>query len=76
MLRLLQQVSSSKTPAGQPTTFNTELFTIRLGITKITSINIEYIIIITDFLGSSRKAVDLSGHSEQVFSLALFFSCD
>ena len=69
-------MSFSKTPAGQPTAFNTELFAIRLGITKITSIDIEYIIIITDFLGSSRKAVDLSGHSGQVLSLALFFSCD
>ena len=71
----------SKALAGQITTPNTELFYIRLGIDKATSINIQYIIFITDSLVSANKIVDLSVHSEQAYLLAiyfvlrLFFSC-
>ena len=71
----------SKALAGQITTPNTELFYIRLGIDKATSINIQYIIFITDSLVSANKIVDFSVHSEQAYLLAiyfvlrLFFSC-
>ena len=75
-----QQVSSSKTPAGRTTAPDAELFAIRLGIAKATSIAIERIILITDSLGSARQAVDPSVHPGQAHSLAvcsalrLFFS--
>ena len=75
-----QQVSSSKAPAGRTTVPDAELFAIRLGIAKATSMAIERIILITDSLGSARQAVDLSVHPGQAHSLAvcsalrLFFS--
>ena len=53
-----QQVSSSEAPAGRTTAPDAELFTIRLGIAKATSMAIERIILITDSLGSARRAVD------------------
>ena len=77
-----QQVSSSKAPAGRTTTPDAELFAIRLGIAKATSMAIERIILITDSLGSARQAVDPSIHSGQAHSLTvcsalrLFFSQD
>ena len=43
---------------------------IRLDIAKATSM-IEYIILITNSLGSARKIVDLSMYSGQVHSLAI-----
>ena len=49
-----QQVSSSKAPAGRTTAPDAELFAIRLGIAKATSMAIECIILITDSLGSAR----------------------
>ena len=57
-----------------------ELFAIRLGIAKAISMAIECIILITDSLGSARRAVDPSVHPGQAHSLAvcsalrLFFS--
>ena len=75
-----QQVSSSKAPAGRTTASDAELFAIRLGIAKATSMAIEWIILITDSPGSARRAVDLSVHPGQAHSLAicsalrLFFS--
>ena len=57
-----QQVLFSKAPAGRTTTPDAELFAIRLGITKATSMAIECIILITDSLGSARQAVDPSVH--------------
>jgi len=77
-----QQVSSSKAPAGKTTAPDAELFAIRLGITKATSMAIEHIILITDSLGSARQAVNPSVHSGQAHFLAvcsalrLFFSQD
>ena len=49
-----QQVSSSKAPAGRTTASDAELFAIKLGIAKTTSMAIEHIILITDSLGSAR----------------------
>jgi len=75
-------VSSSKALAGQKTVLNAKLFTIRLGIAKVTSIGIEYIILITDSLGIVRKTVNSSVYSRQAhflaiyFVLRLLFSCD
>ena len=71
---------STKAPAGRTTAPDAELFTIRLGIAKATSMAIEHIILITDSLGSARQAVDPSVHPGQAHSLAvcsilrLFFS--
>ena len=50
---------SSKVLAGRTTAPDAELFAIRLGIAKATSMAIKYIILITDLLGSARRAVDL-----------------
>ena len=75
-----QQVSFSKAPAGRTTASDAELFAIRLGIAKATSMAIERIILITDSLGSARQAVDPSVHPGQAYSLTvcsalrLFFS--
>ena len=69
--RLGDQVSSSKAPAGQTTAPDAELFAIRLDVSKATSMDIEHIILITDSLGSARRAVDLSVHSGQAHSLAV-----
>ena len=49
-----QQVSFSKALASRTTAFDAELFAIRLGIAKATSMAIECIILITDSLGSAR----------------------
>ena len=49
-----QQVLFSKSPASKITTPDTELFVIKLGIAKATNMVIEYIIFITDSLGSAR----------------------
>ena len=62
--RLVYWVLSSKTLASKTTTLDTELFAIKLGVSKTTSMNIEYIILITNFLGSIRKIVDLSVYTE------------
>ena len=73
-------MSFSKTPASKTTAPNAELFAIRLGIAKATSMAIERIILITDSLGSARRAVNHSVHPGQAHSLAvcsalrLFFS--
>ena len=78
--RLGQQVSSSQAPAGWTTAFDNKLFVIRLDITKITSMNIEHVILITDSPSSARKTVGFSVHSGQThsftisFILRLFFS--
>ena len=48
-----------------------ELFAIRLGIAKATSMAIERIILITNSLGSARQAVDPSVHPGQAHSLAV-----
>jgi len=66
-----QQMSSSKALANKTTTFNTELFAIKLGVSKATSMDIEYIILITNSLGSVRRTVDFLVHSEQAHSLAI-----
>jgi len=61
----------SKVPASRITTSDTELFIIRLEVSKTTSMNIEYIIIITNSLGSTKKIVDFLVHSEQAYFLAI-----
>jgi len=75
-----QQVLSSKALPSRTTAPDTELFAIRLDIAKATSMAIEHIILITNSLGSARRAVDPSVHPGQAHSLAvcsalrLFFS--
>jgi len=69
--RLCYQVLSSKAPAGRTTAPDAELFAIRLGVSKATSMDIECIILITDSLDSVRRSVDSSVHSGQVHSLAV-----
>ena len=66
-----QQVSSSKALAGRTTAPDAELFAIRLGVSKATSMDIECIILTTDSLGSARKSVNLLVHSGQVHFLAV-----
>ena len=66
-----QQVLSSKTPASRITAPDAELFAIRLGIDKATSMAIECIILITDSLGSARRAVDPFVHPRQAYSLTV-----
>ena len=70
--RLGQQVLSSKAPAGKTTASDTELFAIRLGIAMATSMATEHIILITDSLGSARRAVDPSVHPGQAYSIAVY----
>ena len=62
---------SSKALAIQTTVSDDELFTIRLYIMKTTSIDIKYVILITDSLNSTSKAVgsDLFVHSKQAYFL-------
>jgi len=67
-----QQVLFFKVLAGRITVPNTELFTIRLDIAKITNIVIEHIILITDLLEFTRWAVDFLVHSEQAHFLAVY----
>ena len=73
-------ISFFKASASQTTVSDAKLLTIKLGIAKTASINIEYIILITNFLDFARKTVDFSIYSEQAYSLAicsiliLFFS--
>ena len=50
---------SFKALAGQITASNTKMFVIRLRIAKATSMDIKYIIFITNSLGSAEKVVDL-----------------
>jgi len=75
-------MSSLKTPASRTTAFDAELFVIRLGVSKATSMDIKHIILINDSLGLVRRAVDLSVHSGQAHSLSVcstlrsFFSGD
>ena len=79
--KLGQQMLFSKALAGWTTTPDAKLFTIRLDIAKTTSMDIEYIILITDFPGSARKAVGPSIHPEHMHSLVIWsvlrlsFSC-
>ena len=67
-----QQISSSKTLAGKITVPDAELFVIRLGIAKATSIDIEHIILITELLESVRQAVCPSVYPGQAYSLAVY----
>jgi len=62
----------SKALADRTTTSDAELFAIRLEISKITSIDIECIILITSSLDFARKTVDASVHSGQIHSLAIY----
>ena len=73
---------SLKTLASKTTAPNTELFTIRLEISKTISMNIEHIILITNFPGLARRVVDLLVYSGQAYLLTVcsilrsFFSSD
>jgi len=73
-------MSYLKTPASRTTAFDAELFVIRLGVSKTTSMDIKHIILVNDSLGLARRAVNLSVHSRQAhsifvcFTLRLFFS--
>jgi len=62
---------SSKALASQTTVSDAEPFTIRLYIMKTTSIDIKYIILITDSLNSISKVVgsNLFVHSKQAYFL-------
>jgi len=53
-----------------------KLFTIRLEVFKVISINIEYIILITDSLGFVRKVVDFLVYFGQTYSLATVLYLD
>jgi len=64
---------SSKIPASLITAPDTELFTIRLNIAKATSMDIECIILITDFSDSAGKAVNSSVYFEQAYFLTVCF---
>ena len=66
-----QQVLSSKALTSRTTIPDAELFAIRLGVSKATSMDIECIILTTDSLGSARKSVNLLVHSGQVHFLAV-----
>ena len=66
-----QQVLSFKAPAGRKTAPDAELFAIRLGIAKATSMAIECIILITDSLKSARQVVNPSVHPGQAHFLAV-----
>jgi len=74
-------MSFYKVPASWTTTSDAKLFTIKLGITQATSMDIEHIILITNILGYAKKVVNSSVYSEQAHFLAvcstlrLFFSC-
>ena len=54
------QASSLKIPASRTTAFDAELFVIRLGVSKTTSMDIKHIILVNDTLNLARIAVDLS----------------
>ena len=69
--RLGHQILSSKALTSRKTAPNTELFAIRLEVSKATSMDMKCIILITDFLGSARRLVDPSVHSGQAHSLAV-----
>jgi len=69
--KLGHRLLSSKAPAGRTTASDAELFAIRLEVSRATSMDIEHIILITDFLGSAKKAVDPSVHSRQAHSLVI-----
>ena len=62
---------SSKAPARRAAALDTELFAIRLGVVKTTSFDVKHIVIITDSLTTTRRAVDASVHSGQAHSLAI-----
>ena len=62
---------SFKAPASWTTASNTELFVIRMNVSKATSMNIKCIILITDSLGSARKTTDSLVYSGQAHSLAV-----
>ena len=62
-----------KALANWTTALDTKLFVIRLDIVKTTSMYIKHIILITDFLGFSRKAVDPFVHFRQAHSLTVCF---
>jgi len=64
-------VLSSKALASRTTASDTKLFSIRLEVSKTTSIDVEHIILIIDSLGSARKTVDPSVHSGQAHSLTV-----
>ena len=64
-------MSFSKAPAGRTTAPDTELFAIRLEVSKATNIDIKHIIIITDSLSSTRKTVNSSVHSRQAYFLVI-----
>jgi len=66
-------VLSFKVLANKTTAFDIELFAIRLEVSKATSMDIEYIILITDSLVSVMKTVDLSVHFRQAYSQAIYF---
>ena len=70
--RLGQQVSFSKALASWNIP-DTELFAIRLSIAKAISLDVEYIILITNSLSFARKVVNHSVYCKQAYSLAFCF---
>ena len=70
--RLEQQVSFSKALASWNIP-DTELFAIRLSIAKAISLDVEYIILITNSLSFARKVVNHSVYSKKAYSLAFCF---
>ena len=62
--KLGYQILSSKALASRTTASDTKLFYIRLKVSKATSMNIKYIILITNSLNSIKKVVDSLVYSE------------
>jgi len=50
---------------------SSRLFTIQLGVVKVTFFDINCIVIIIDFLTTARRAVDASIYLDQAHSLAI-----
>ena len=71
--KLGHQVSFFKALASRITVSDAKLYTIRLEVYKGTSMDIKCIILITDFLGSAKKVVDLSVHSWKAHSLSVLY---
>jgi len=67
-------VSLSKAPIEQSTVLDVRLFAIRLDVVKATSFDIKCIILITDFLGVARRAVNAFVHLEQTYSLIVVYT--
>jgi len=65
------QITSIKSPTGKVTALDTELFAIRLAISKATVTGCKDIIIFTGNIPAAKRAMDTSIHSGQEHSIAM-----